>query len=79
MMTPVSAISMRTRPIVFADSEEITVRIVRGKSIVLCDGIAIAEFPENTEIRIKKAPFTADFPVRDGSEFFAKVRNKLNA
>ena len=79
MMTPICAFSMRTRPIVFADFEEVTVRIVRGKSIVLCDGVAIAEFPENTEIRIKKAPFTADFPVREGSDFFAKVRNKLNA
>ncbi len=78
MMTPICAFSMRTRPIVFADNEEITVRIARGKSIVLCDGVAIAEFPENTEIRIKKAPFTADFPVREGSDFFAKVRNKLN-
>ncbi|MBE5744575.1 MAG: NAD(+)/NADH kinase [Clostridiales bacterium] len=79
MMTPICAFSMRTRPIVFADCEEITVKIVRGKSIVLCDGVAIAQFPENTEIRIKKAPFTADFPVREGSDFFAKVRNKLNA
>ncbi len=78
MMTPICAFSMRTRPIVFADSEEITVKIARGKSIVLCDGIAIAQFPENTEIHIKKAPFTADFPVREGSDFFAKVRNKLN-
>lgn len=79
MMTPICAFSMRTRPIVFADSEELTLRIERGKSIVLCDGVAIAQFPENTEIRIKKAPFTADFPVREGSDFFAKVRNKLNA
>ncbi len=79
MMTPICAFSMRTRPVVFADSEVITVQIVRGKSIVFCDGLAIAELPENTEIRIKKAPFTADFPVREGSDFFAKVRNKLNA
>ncbi len=78
MMTPICAFSMRTRPVVFSETEEITLRIERGKSIVLCDGIAIAQFPENTEIRIKKAPFTADFPVRNGSDFFAKVRNKLN-
>jgi NAD kinase len=79
MMTPICAFSMRTRPIVFSDSEEITVRIARGRSIVLADGIPIAKFPENTEIRIKKAPFTADFPVKDSSDFFAKVRNKLNS
>ncbi len=79
MMTPICAFSMRTRPVVFSESETITLCIERGKSIVLCDGIAIAQFPENTQIRIKKAPFTADFPVREGSDFFAKVRNKLNA
>lgn len=78
MMTPICAFSMRTRPIVFSDSEEITVRIVRGSSIVLVDGVPLAEFPENTEIRIKKAPFTANFPVRDNADFFEKVRNKLN-
>ena len=79
MMTPICAFSMRARPIVFADSEEITVRIGRGNSILLCDGVTIAKLPEGTELRIKKAPFTADFPVRDGSDFFAKVRNKLNS
>ena len=78
MMTPICAFSMRARPIVFADSEEITVRIGRGNSILLCDGVTIAKLPEGTMIRIKKAPFTADFPVRDESDFFAKVRNKLN-
>ena len=78
MMTPICAFSMRTRPIVFSDSEEITVRIVRGSSIVLVAGVPLAEFPENTEIRIKKAPFTANFPVRDNADFFEKVRNKLN-
>jgi len=29
-------------------------------------------------LHIKKAPFTANFPVKEESEFFTKVRNKLN-
>ena len=78
MMTPICAFSMRTRPTVFADSEEFSVSITRGKAAILCDGKTIALLPENTQMRIKKAPFTADFPIREQTDFFSKVRNKLN-
>ena len=77
MMTPICAFSMRSRPIVFADTDEFTIRIKKGKSIILSDGRVIAALPENGEIHIKKAPFTADFPVKDGADFFARVRNKI--
>ena len=78
MMTPICAFSMRARPIVFSDTEEFTVTVKKGKSIVLADGAVVAALPENAEIVIKKAPFTADFPVKENSDFFARVRNKLN-
>ncbi len=78
MMTPICAFSMRARPIVFADTDEFTVTIKKGKAIIQADGGVVAALPENTEIHIKKAPFTADFPIQDDSDFFAKVRNKLN-
>ena len=77
MMTPICAFSMRSRPIVFADTDEFTIHIKQGNAILLSDGRVIAALPENGEIHIKKAPFTADFPVKDGSDFFARVRNKL--
>ena len=78
MMTPICAFSMRARPIVFADTDEFTVRVAKGRSIIQADGNVVATLPEGAEIYIKKAPFTADFPVKDGSDFFARVRNKLN-
>lgn len=78
MLTPICAFSMRTRPIVFSDNEEFAFRIIRGDAVVSIDGFAVASLPENTTIFVKKAPFTADFPVRENSDFFAKVRNKLN-
>lgn len=78
MMTPICAFSMRARPIVFSDSEEFTIRVARGKGMVLTDGGAVAQLPEFGEIYIKKAPFTADFPVKDEAAFLAKVCNKLN-
>lgn len=78
MMTPICAFSMRTRPVVFSDTEEIAVKITRGKAIVLIDGSPLSGLPEGSVVFLRKAPFTADFPVRKQSEFFAKVRNKLN-
>lgn len=78
MMTPVCAFSMRSRPIVFSDSEEFTISATRGKAMLLADGHVVAVLPENVEIRVKKAPFTADFPAREQSGFFNKVKNKLN-
>ena len=78
MMTPICAFSMRTRPIVFSDADEFTLKIKKGKAIVLSDGKVVSALPQNTEIHVKKAPFTADFPVKDGSQFFDRIRNKLN-
>ena len=77
MMTPICAFSMRTRPIVFSDEEVFTLKITRGKAILQADGLAVTGLPEGAEIKIRKAPFTADFPTRKNSDFFAKVRNKL--
>ena len=78
MMTPICAFSMRSRPIVFSDTEEFAIKITRGKAILSADGLAVAGLPEDAVIFIKKAPFTADFPMRENTDFFAKVRNKLN-
>ncbi len=78
MMTPICAFSMRARPTVFSDCETFTLQITRGKGILLADGASIALLPQGTKIKVKKAPFTADFPVRENSDFFTKVRNKLN-
>ena len=78
MMTPICAFSMRARPIVFSDTDEFKLKIVKGKAIVLSDGRVVAALNEGAEIEVKKAPFTADFPVREVSGFFEKVRNKLN-
>lgn len=78
MMTPICAFSMRARPIVVSDQDEFTIENTKGKSIVLVDGCFVAAVPQGACIQIKKAPFTADFPVKEGNDFFARVRNKLN-
>ena len=78
MMTPICAFSMRTRPVVVSDNDVFTVSVKRGRAIVLADGQSVAGLPENAVIHIKKAPFTADFPVRENSDFFAKVKSKIS-
>lgn len=78
MMTPICAFSMRARPIVFADTDEFVVRVKNGKGTVLVDGGAVDTLLEDGVIRVKKAPFTADFPVKESAGFLARVRNKLN-
>ena len=78
MMTPICAFSMRARPIVFSDLDTFDLQISKGKAIILADGRVVAALPEGAKMRVKKAPFTADFPVKDDSDFLARVRNKLN-
>ena len=78
MLTPVCAFSMRRRPVVFSNEEEFTLRVARGEGVLLLDGSAVAVLPENAVITVKKAPFTANFPVRESNAFFDKVSNKLN-
>ena len=78
MMTPICAFSMRSRPTVFSDKETFHITIQRGNAAISCDGSTIAVLSEDAQITIKKAPFTANFPIRESSDFFAKVRNKLS-
>ena len=78
MMTPICAFSRRTRPTVFSDDTQFVLRVKHGRALLLVDGSTVADLPENTEIKVKKAPFTADFPKRVGVDFFDRVRNKLS-
>lgn len=78
MMTPICAFSMRARPIVFSNNEVFNIKILKGQAIIQIDGVTLTTFPEGTEMKIKKAPFTADFPARENADFFARMRNKLN-
>ena len=78
MITPLYAFSFRSRATVFPDTDEFRVRAVRGRVAVFVDGKEVAAMEEGEEADVKKAPFTADFPVRGGSCFLNKIRTKLN-
>jgi probable inorganic polyphosphate/ATP-NAD kinase len=78
MLTPICAFSLNTRPMVFPDTDVFEVMAVRKGIMLLVDGKQAGPIQEGTEIIVRKAPFTADFPVRDDSCFFRKIRTKLN-
>ncbi len=78
MMTPICAFSMRSRPIVFSDADEFTIKVIGGRANVLADGNILVALTKGEEIRVRKASFTADFPVKQDVDFFERVRNKLN-
>lgn len=79
MMTPICAFSMRARPIVFSENEEFEISIEQGKAVLLADGLAVAKLGAQAQIKVKKASFTADFPIRNHSTFLEKVRNKIKS
>ena len=78
MMTPICAFSTRSRPIVFSEEEEFTVTIQKGNAVITADGKTVDRLLEGDSVSIKKAAFTADFPIRESGNFFARIRNKLN-
>ncbi len=78
LLTPICAFSMSTRPIVFPDSEVFEITVTQGKALVLVDGRVVGYLDEGERVAVQKAPFAAEFPVRKETDFFVKVRNKLN-
>ena len=77
LLTPVCAFSMNKRPIVFPDSEQFEISVLRGKALLLVDGRVVGSLSGGEQLTVKKAPFAAEFPIREESDFFAKIKNKL--
>ena len=78
MTTPICPFSFNARSTVFPDTDVFKVKVEKGSSLVLIDGKTVAPLFGKESIIVKKAPFTADFPVCDGFDFMGKIRNKLN-
>lgn len=72
MLTPVCAFSLNARPVVVSDRTEIRLKAVKTDAVVLVDGKMVDKVDLGEEICVKKAIYTAEFPVRDSSKFFRK-------
>ena len=78
MMTPLCALSLHSRPVVFSDEEEVKVTIDKGVSMLVIDGRVVDVLHSNGSVTIKKAPFSADFPMNEKAVFLQKIKSKLN-
>lgn len=77
MLTPVCSFSLNARPIVVPDACEMNLKIGCSSAAVLVDGRLVGRMNDGDEVSVKKAPFSAVFPVRSGRGFYDKVCKKL--
>ena len=79
ILTPICAHSLHNRPIVFADSSALSVRLSEGAALSLfCDGKFVLSMGGGEEAVLRKAPFSVEFLKRKDSNFFDKLLFKLN-
>lgn len=79
MLTPICAFSLRSRPVVFSEEEELQIGIVRqsDSAVVFGDGRFISEVRYGGLVKVRKAPFTADFITEKGQVFWKKLTSKF--
>lgn len=77
MLTPVCAFSLNARPAVFSDKDVFEMQVVGGGAILVADGRPVASLSLGDKAIVKRAEFTADFPIRGNLGFFKKVRTKI--
>lgn len=78
MLTQLCSLSLHSRPVVFSDKEEVTVKIDKGFSMLVIDGRVVGRLQDNEGITVKKANFSADFPMNQKSVFLKKIKSKLS-
>ena len=78
MLTQLCALSLHSRPVVFSDTEEVTITVNRGVALLSVDGRTMEVLRENERVIVKKAPFNAKFPMNQKAVFLKKIKNKLN-
>lgn len=77
MLTPVCAFSLNARPAVFSDKDVFEMEVVGGGAILVVDGRPVSTLALGDKAIVKRAAFTADFPMRGNLGFFKKVKTKI--
>ncbi len=78
IISPVASHSLNVRPLVIPDSWEVKLKVSSRSSsfLVSIDGRSQV-FDENTELTIRKAPYTIKIVKPEGHTFFKTLKNKL--
>ena len=78
MLTPICALSLHSRPVVYSDTETLSAKITCGQAMVIVDGEVVDVLNKGEQVVVQKAMFTADFPMNEKTVFLQKIKDKLN-
>lgn len=78
LLTPMCAVSLRSRPIVCSDKSKLTLSFSAGSTIALCgDGVFLGEVEGEDRVIVKKSQRHADFLVKEKNDFFRRLTEKI--
>jgi len=78
ILTPIAPHNLSSRPLVIQDDTEITLKVTgREKNYLVSLDSRIATLENNTEVKIKKAPFKIKMIELNHESFLSTLRNKL--
>ena len=77
LLTPVNAVSLRSRPIVLSDKSELTFSFPDGV-IVHGDGAFLGELGCGDRVAVKKSSRRAIFLAKGKQDFFRHLTEKIN-
>ncbi len=79
LLTPVCAFSMKSRPIVYPASSELSLRLPAGDSLLLYgDGRFIETVGADEILSVRKAPRCAEFLTKSRKSYFRRITKKIN-
>lgn len=78
MLTPVCAISMRSRPIVYDSSSELTFSLSEGSLLLYGDGRFLGQIGKGDVLTVRKAARSAAFLTCDRAGYFRRLTEKIN-
>lgn len=79
LLTPVCAISLKSRPIVCSDKSELTFSFPKKSSVILCaDGRFLMEIGGGECVTVRKSKKSADFLTKKRNDLFRRLTEKIN-
>ncbi len=80
VVTPIAPHSLSSRPLIFSDESNLVLKVkgTREKTILVIDGLKVADVTKNDEILIKKSSQDHFLLRHPKDDFFALLREKLN-
>jgi NAD+ kinase len=79
ILTPICSMSLFSRPIILPDDREVSFDLSaqRDPLKLYTDGKPIGTITKESDLKIVKAPYTADFITRDPDRLFGVLNKKL--